>query len=95
MSASSPDPQWLASVRTSATHGEPSAQYELALLYLRGHGVEHDPEQARRWLRLAAQQGYAPAVSLMTGIPQGHVVHGLENWSSLMQTSHGHGKSQP
>ncbi len=87
-----PDPQWVASVRLSAAHGEPDAQYELALLYLRGHGVEHDPEQARRWLRLAAQQGHAPAVSMMTGIPQGHVVSGPEGWPVSLLSPQGQTK---
>ncbi|MEY2621561.1 MAG: Sel1 repeat [Pseudomonadota bacterium] len=76
MSVPLPDPLRMASLQLSAAHGEPEAQYELALLFLRGQGVAHDPVQARHWLRLAAQQGHAPAVSLMTGIPQGHVVNG-------------------
>ena len=91
MSAPLPDPEWLASVQLSAAHGEPEAQYDLALLYLRGHGVAHDPAEARRWLRLAAQQGHAPSVSLMTGIPQGHVVNGPESWPGAIQASPGGG----
>ena len=78
MSVPMSDHQWLDRLRLSAVRGEPQAQYELALLYLRGAGVAHDPNEARRWLRLAAQQGHAAAVSLMTGIPQGHVVNGPE-----------------
>jgi TPR repeat protein len=93
MSAPVPDPKWLASLRLSAAHGEPEAQYELALLYLRGQGVPHDPAEARRWLRLAARQGHAPSVSMMTGIPQGHVVNGPEVRPAGAHVSMGQGKS--
>lgn len=74
MTSTLPDPQWLASLRLSAAHGDAESQYELALVYLKGNGVEPDPVLARRWLRMAAQQGHEPAVSLITSIPQGHVV---------------------
>ncbi len=76
MATPTPDPPWLVRLRLSAAQGQAEAQYELALLYLRGQGLPCDPDQARRWLRMAAQQGHAAAVSLMTGIPQGHVVSG-------------------
>jgi len=37
------------------------AQYRLAELYLTGRGVPKDPAEAVRWLRQAAEQGYADA----------------------------------
>lgn len=37
------------------------AQYLLGVLYSTGHGVPKDGSQAARWLRQAAEQGYAPA----------------------------------
>jgi hypothetical protein len=40
-----------------AEAGDASAQANLAVLYLRGRGVERDPVAAARWFRLAAEQG--------------------------------------
>jgi TPR repeat protein len=74
MSVPLPDPLWLAHLQSSAAHGEPEALYALALLHLKGQGVPYDPLVARRLLRQAAQQGHESAVSLLTGIAQGHVV---------------------
>lgn len=40
-----------------AEAGDASAQANLAVLYLRGQGVDEDPAAAARWFRLAAVQG--------------------------------------
>jgi TPR repeat protein len=37
--------------------GNADAQYQLARIYLDGHGVARDPRQAARWLTLAANKG--------------------------------------
>ena len=42
--------------RLSAPQGYENAQYNLAVMYLRGEGVEQDREAAIRWFRLAAEQ---------------------------------------
>lgn len=44
-----------------AKQGEPSAQYNLGLMYDNGEGVPEDDKQAIKWYRLAAWQGYAKA----------------------------------
>ncbi|HOB99940.1 MAG TPA: hypothetical protein PKM43_14520 [Verrucomicrobiota bacterium] len=44
----------------------PSAQYDLALRYLEGRGVQQDTNEARRLLKLATAGGYKPAVELAT-----------------------------
>ena len=44
-----------------AEEGYASAQYELALMYLEGKGVDQDDEQAFYWMEKAARQGDAPA----------------------------------
>lgn len=43
--------------RQNAASGNPSAQYDLGMRYLRGNGVDKDESQAMEWLKLAAQNG--------------------------------------
>jgi len=43
--------------RQNAASGNPSAQYDLGMRYLRGNGLEQDDTQAMEWLKLAAQNG--------------------------------------
>ncbi len=45
-------------LRQRAEAGNASAQYELALRYLNGKGVEKNPAEARKWLTAAAKQDY-------------------------------------
>lgn len=40
-----------------AEHGQPSAQYDLGLLYSTGQGVHRDFVQAHKWFNLAAIHG--------------------------------------
>ena len=40
-----------------ARQGQPRAQFSIALLYLRGQGVEQNTAVAMRWLRMAANRG--------------------------------------
>jgi uncharacterized RDD family membrane protein YckC len=49
--------------RKSAETGAPDAQYLLGLCYWWGSGVPYDEMEMVRWLRKAAEQGYAPAQS--------------------------------
>jgi len=44
-----------------AKQGNPVAQYNLGLMYGRGHGVKIDHSTAAKWYKLAADQGYAAA----------------------------------
>lgn len=41
--------------------GDPDGQYNLARLYMKGHGTNRDARQAARWMKLAAEKGHAPA----------------------------------
>lgn len=41
--------------------GDPEGQYNLARLYMNGQGARRDARQAARWMKLAAEKGYAPA----------------------------------
>ena len=51
---------------TAAMSGDPSAQFNFAICYVDGvHGVDADPAEAVKWLRLAAQQRHGEALSLL------------------------------
>src|SRR6185437_13485997 len=47
--------------RVEAAQGQANAEYNLAVLYLKGLGVATDPDEAFRLFRLAADQGHAEA----------------------------------
>jgi hypothetical protein len=47
--------------RASAEQGDAEAQYNLALIYDHGIGVENDDAEALKWYRQAAEQGHAKA----------------------------------
>jgi TPR repeat protein len=47
--------------RRAAEQGERIAQYNLAVMLVRGDGVEPDPEEALNWYRKAAEQGVPEA----------------------------------
>lgn len=47
----------------SANRGYAPAQLNLALMYTRGQGVEKNPREAVRLLKLAVEQGYEPAMN--------------------------------
>ncbi len=47
--------------RTLAAQGNARAQYNLGVMYRKGHGVPQDHVEAIRWLRKAAEQGLTPA----------------------------------
>ncbi len=44
-----------------AEGGDAQAQFRLGMMYDFGQGVNKDPTESARWLRLAAVQGYADA----------------------------------
>ena len=46
--------------RVQAEAGDASAQYILGLMYANGFGVPEDDDEAVRWYRMAAEQGYGP-----------------------------------
>lgn len=49
-----------------ANNGNKLAQYKLGTLYEFGVSVPPDPEQARRWYKESASQGYQPAIDRLT-----------------------------
>ena len=60
--------------RPLAEDGDPGSQFNLALLYLDGHGVPQSYAEAVNWFRRAAEQDYAAAqhnLGAMYGTGQG------------------------
>jgi len=50
-------------IRPLANDGDATAQFNLGLMYLTGHGVQQDDAAAALWFRKAAEQGYVFAQS--------------------------------
>lgn len=48
-------------IRLRAYKGDAEAQYQMGMFYLKGEGVDSNPEIAVHWLRLSAMQNYHPA----------------------------------
>ncbi len=60
--------------RPLAEQGDATAQFNLGLLYLDGHGVPQSPAEAANWFRRAAEQDYTQAqhnLGAMYGSGQG------------------------
>ncbi|HWU34888.1 MAG TPA: tetratricopeptide repeat protein [Methylovorus sp.] len=47
--------------RELAAAGDAKAQYNLGLMYARGDGVSENPQEAVKWYRLSAEQGFPEA----------------------------------
>jgi TPR repeat protein len=47
--------------RKAADQGHAVAQFNLGVMYNKGHGVEKNEHETVAWFRKAAEQGYAPA----------------------------------
>ena len=46
----------------AAEKADARAQYELGLLYASGSGLAQNSEEARKWMEMAAAQGYQEAL---------------------------------
>lgn len=49
----------------AARQGDAEAQYNLGVCYRKGYGVEKDLTEAVKWLRKAADQGFAEAQDML------------------------------
>ncbi len=49
------------SLRTAASKGDPSAEFEVAARFAEGRGIAQDFKQAMIWYQRSAQRGFAPA----------------------------------
>lgn len=54
--------------RRAAERGHPDAQYNLGFMYLRGEGVQTNPEEGLRWLRCSADQGDEQSLRLLADL---------------------------
>jgi localization factor PodJL len=55
-------------VRTAATKGNPAAQFEVAVRYAEGRGVQQNLTDAAEWFERAAKQGLVPAQFRLGGL---------------------------
>jgi TPR repeat protein len=56
---------WL---KQAADQGDPTAQFNLGVLYSSGRGVPKDPVQAYMWTDLAASSGDPSSLKLLTSL---------------------------
>lgn len=54
----------ISELKNKAEQGNAEAQYSLGVCYRCGDGVEKNLEEAIKWYRKAAEQGYAKAIIL-------------------------------
>jgi len=54
--------------RRAAERGHADAQYNLGFMYLLGEGVQANPNEGLRWLRLSADQGDESAIRLIADL---------------------------
>ena len=54
----------------AARQGDAEAQYNLGVCYRKGYGVEKDLTEAVKWLRKAADQGFAEAQDMLRKLPR-------------------------
>ena len=52
-----------AELQKQASAGDAEAQYEMAMMYLKGRGTEKDETRARLWLGKASELGYEKAIT--------------------------------
>jgi uncharacterized protein len=63
----------LPQIRADAEHNDPKAQLDLGKLYLNGHCVATDANEAAKWTVKAAKQEYTPAQATLAALYyQGH-----------------------
>ena len=55
-------------MRKAADQGDPTAQFNLGMMYSSGKGVPKDPVQAYMWAGLAAAAGDANSQKLLAGL---------------------------
>ena len=85
--------------RTLAEKGDPTAQYELGVMYQNGEGLPQNYSKAVKWFRMAAEQGDSNAqyslglkYSVGHGIPQNYSE--AAKWSLARMYDRGNGVPQ-
>lgn len=72
----------------AAQDGDPNAQYEIAMLYVRGQGTEKNDNRAQLWLERSANQGHPGATYLLS---QKLREYDPERADTLLQSAAGQG----
>jgi hypothetical protein len=75
-------------MRAAANYRNPSAQYEMGKMFLKGEGgVKASVRQAGRWLQLAAEKGHAGAQATLGNLlfQSGKVVRGLAMMTAALE----------
>ena len=75
-------------MRAAATYRNPSAQYEMGKMFLKGEGgVKASIRQAGRWFQLAAEKGHAGAQATLGNLlfQSGKVVRGLAMMTAALE----------
>lgn len=74
-------------LRAAASYRNPTAQYEIGRMFLRGEGVKASVTQAGRWLQLAAEKGHAGAQATLGNLlfQSGKVVRGLAMMTAALE----------
>lgn len=79
-------------VQAASNFGDPTAQYELGAMLLKGDGVEKNKTQAARWFQLAARKGNTNAQAMLGNMlfQAGKTVRGLAMLTSAFERCVGH-----
>ena len=74
-------------MRAAATYRNPTAQYEIGRMFLRGEGVKVSVKQAGRWFQLAAEKGHSGAQATLGDLlfQSGKVVRGLAMMTAALE----------
>jgi TPR repeat protein len=74
-------------MRAAANYRNPTAQYEIGRMFLKGEGVKASVTQAGRWLQLAAEKGHAGAQATLGNLlfQSGRVVRGLAMMTAALE----------
>src|SRR5690606_3821511 len=74
-------------MRAAATYRNPTAQFEMGKIFLRGEGVKASVRQAGRWFQLAAEKGHAGAQATLGNLlfQSGKVVRGLAMMTAALE----------
>jgi TPR repeat protein len=74
-------------MRAAATYRNPSAQFEMGKMFLKGEGVKASVRQAGRWFQLAAEKGHAGAQATLGNLlfQSGKVVRGLAMMTAALE----------
>lgn len=71
-------------LQKQAASGDVDAQYELATMYLKGHGTEQNTAEARNWLGKAAKQNHDKAITRL-GILNYKGEGGAEDYAAALK----------